>query len=257
MKYLAILIATMTFVGCSGDNPDEVKQPTTEPTDAPAGDLKSVVKRHIQSDLDLTAADDYDWKMIPHELTGDDSVDYLVTVNLMERAIKEAIDLNRVERMQEMGYMGYYNYLFFVDGATKEITEGVVIPSSPMYRLRVAFDTILGTPKSDFTVDYRVRNMHRRRFMTIENGKINELFQAVIFDGLGTEEAVAFSVRYENGTLNDYNDIVEYEATMERKIIPNLDSTYAYEPMITPTDREIRRWHYAPGAGKYFIKKEE
>ena len=126
-------------------------------------------------------------------------------------------------------------------------------PLRPMYKLDIQFESILGTGQTDFYVDYRVRNMQRRKFYTVTNGKTKEICQAVIFDGLGTAQNVAYDIQLEPGTVNDFNDIVEYEAELEQIIIPNMDSTYAYQPTITPTRNEVRRWHFAPSQGKYFM----
>lgn len=253
MKYWLIITSLLILVACDSEDSPKERSKTPEKEQEAPGKSEAGIERHIQSKLNLTAADKYDLITYQQELNGDDSIDLLITVNLLDRAINEAIAKDRVERMEEMGYMGYYNYVFFVDGATKEISDGVVIPSSPMYSLKVNFEQILGTPKMDFTLDYRVRNMQRRKFMTIENKEIAEVCQAVIFDGFGTSETVAYDIRYEEGTFNDFNDIVEYDAELDEQTIVNLDSTYYYEPAIVPTDVEVRRWHYSPGAGKYFL----
>jgi len=257
MKNLLIITGLLILAACgSQEVPEKPLEKKKKKTEAP-GKTSAGIERYIQTKLDLTTADKYDLVTYEQELTGDDSTDLIITVNLLDRALNEAVKLNREERMKEMGYMGYYNYVFFVDGETKEISEGFVVPSSPMYPLKVNFEKVLGTPKMDVTIDYRVRNMQRRKFLTVTNNQLVEVCQAVIFDGFGTSETVAYDIRYEEGTFNDFNDIVEYRAELDNRIIPNLDSTYYFDPAVIPTDNEVRRWHYSPGQGKYFLVQKD
>lgn len=257
MKYWLIFTGFIFLTAC-----DQTEQKVTGPKPKADKketkmDLKSKAAQHIKGQLKLTGADKFDTTWYSHDITGDGTKDYIITVNLLDRALNEAIAQNKQEKMEEMGYMGYFNHFFFVDGATEEISDAVVVPSSPMYQLDVTFADVLGVGRTDFYVDYRVRNMQRRKFYTTRNNAmVKEVYQSVIFDGLGTEKTVAYDVRLEEGTLNDFNDIVEYEAKLEDTIIPNLDSTYSYTPTITPTDNEIRRWHYTPVQGKYFMVKK-
>lgn len=242
------------MVGCSAESTPSEGVKTTDKQEDENLSMDQKVRRHIQSTLKLTAADPYELAQFSQDLNDDDSLDVIFTVNLMDRAIKESIQSGRPEKYVEMGYMGYYNYIFFMDGKTKELSEPIVVPSSPMFPLEIAFTKVLGTANTDFTVDYRVRNMQRRRFYTIENRKPREVCQAVIFDGLGTPKRVAFDIQFEESEVTAFNDIVEYEATLESTIIPNLDSTYTYIPKITPTNKEVRRWYYSPSQGKYFTQ---
>lgn len=254
MKHWLILIGIGLTVGCTTapDSQNNSKPPDKQKDKNIPLDQK--VRRHIQSSLKLTAADSYELAQFSQDLNDDDSLDVIFTVNLMDRALKESIQSGRPEKYAEMGYMGYYNYIFFMDGKTKKISEPFVVPSSPMFPLEINFTKILGTANVDFTVDYRVRNMQRRRFCTIENGKPKEVCQAVIFDGLGTSQRLAYDIQLEESQLTAFNDIVEYEAILEPIIIPNMDSTYTYKPSITPTKKEVRRWYYSASQGKYFTQ---
>ncbi len=257
MKHWMILIGIGLMMGCTS-TPEEVKNgKTTDNQTKETISLEQKIQRHVQVQLNLTAADKYDLQQFTADLNEDDSSDVIITVNLLDRAIKESIKSGRPEKYAEMGFMGYYNYFFFMDGRTKEISKPVVVPSSPMYPLKISFTNILGTSATDFTVDYRVRNMQRRRFFTLQNGVPREVCQAVIFDGLGTPNNIAYDIQFEESDLTDFNDIVEYQAILEPIIIPNLDSSYYYEPKITPTTTEIRRWYYSPSQGKYYTEVSE
>ncbi|MDB2656837.1 hypothetical protein N9Y60_02150 [Crocinitomicaceae bacterium] len=252
MKYWLIVTGLIFLTACVDK---ESETPTEKPKtggEIEANDLETKVALKIKSQLNITAADKFDSTWYKQDLNGDGQDDYLITVNQLDRALNEALAKDKVEKMQEVGYMGYYNHFFFVDGASEEVSDGIVVPSSPMFKLVLAFDKILGTDQTDFYVDYRVRNMQRRKFYTIQQAQPREVCQAVIFDRFGTENTVAYDVRIEKGTMNDFNDIVEYEAQLEEMIVPNLDSTYYYSPTIIPSDKEFRRWHYSPNARKYY-----
>ena len=253
MKYWIIPFIALSIVGCTDNGKPESTEQEFDSEEVKSLPLNQRIRRHVQNDLGLTAADKYELETYEKDLNGDDLPDLVITVNLLDRALNEANKSGRPDKAAELGYMGYYNYVFFMDGLSEEISDGVVVPSSPMYELKVDFVKILGTSNTDFTIDYRVRNMQRRKFFTVRSGKPIEVCQAVIFDGLGTPNTEAYDIRYEKGTVNNYNDIVEYEAKLEEIIIPNLDSTYYYEPIVTPTDKEIRRWHFSPTQYKYYI----
>lgn len=253
MKYWLIVSGLLLLTACADEKENSVAVKPKSSGDVDSYDLKTKVGLTIKSQLNITAADKFDSTWHKQDLNGDGQDDYLITVNQLDRALNEAIAQKKVEKMKEVGYMGYFNHFFFVDGVTEKISDGIVVPSSPMFQLDVHFDKILGTDQMDFYVDYRVRNMQRRKFYTISKGVPREVCQSVVFDLFGTENAVAYDIRFEKGTFNDFNDIVEYEGKLENQIIPNLDSTYYYTPKVIPTDKEIRRWHYSPNYEKYFL----
>ncbi|MCR9174075.1 MAG: hypothetical protein NXI10_16355 [bacterium] len=256
MKYWLIFTGLIFLAACSSENNDEVSEkPASDKVDEPT-DLRTKIDVKIKSQLKITAADKFDSTWYKRDLNGDGQDDYLITINQLDRALNEAIAEQKVEKMKEVGYMGYFNHFFFVDGITEHVSDGIVVPSSPMFPLKVTFEKVLGTDQMDFYVDYRVRNMQRRKFYTISQSNPREVCQAVIFDRFGTENSVAYDIRIEEGTLNSYNDIVEYQAQLEDMIVPNLDSTYYYSPKIIPTEKEVRRWHYSPSARKYFMVKK-
>ena len=255
MKQLVIIFGMVVLSSCGDKTAESEESKSNDKQEVKDIPNDQKITRHIQTDLNLTAANKYSVKKFKADLNGDDIEDVIITVNLLERALNEGIRTGRAEKMAEMGYMGYYNYLYFMDGLTKEISPGEVVASSPMFQLDVNFEKILGGPNKDFTVDYRVRNMQRRKFFTILGGRPVEVCQAIIFDGLGTPNTEAYHIEYEDGTVNDYNDIVEYEATLEDMEIINLDSSYYFIPTITSTGKEHRRWHYSPSQRKYFTVK--
>ncbi|XOV68638.1 MAG: hypothetical protein ACFHU9_05545 [Fluviicola sp.] len=256
MKYWLIVTGVIFLGACTDENVEVTNDKPNKNKEIESNDLRTKVAVKIKSQLKITGADTFDSTWYSQDLNGDGQEDYLITVNQLDRALNEAIEQKKVEKMKELGYMGYFNHFFFVDGVTEKVSDGVVVPSSPMFKLDVHFEKVLGTDRMDFYVDYRVRNMQRRKFFTIQQNTPREVCQAVIFDRFGTETPVAYDVRIEPGTRNEFNDIVEYEAELERMIVPNLDSTYYYTPKIIPSDKEIRRWHYSPQYRKYYMDKQ-
>lgn len=253
MKHWILFIGLGVLISCSTDQPGTGNSKNTENQKVESLSVSEKMDRHIKSDLKLNASDKYDVEIFESEISGDDSIDYIITVNLLDRALNEAIQSGKQAKMAEMGYMGYYNYIYYMDGATKKITPGIAIASSPMFPLEVEFTPILEDSRNDFTIDYRVRNMQRRKYFAIAGENPVEVCQAVIFDGLGTPEATAFDVRIEPGTVNSFQDIVEYEATLEAVTFESLKESYGFHPKITPGTVEVRRWHFSPQQGKYYI----
>src|SRR5690606_10100100 len=114
--------------------------------------------RHIEGNLSIPRTEKYSYKIYKERLNDDDSLDYIITVNRLQKALDEAIESNNIAKRAEMGYMGNFNYFFYMDGLTKEITTAVAVPSSPYAELEVTFDHIKTEAYFDFMVDLRIRN---------------------------------------------------------------------------------------------------
>jgi len=209
MKYWLILTGLIFLTACADEKEDIPTEKPKTGGEVEATDLKTKVALKIKGQLNITAADKFDSTWYTQDLNGDGQDDYIITVNQLDRALNEAIAKNKVDKMKEVGYMGYYNHFFFVDGLTEDVSEGIVVPSSPMFQLVLSFDKILGNGQMDFYIDYRVRNMQRRKFYTIQQNNPREVCQSVIFDQFGTENSIAYDVRIEQGSVNAFNDIVE------------------------------------------------
>jgi hypothetical protein len=250
MKNLSYLLIVFTFIGCT-EEPESPQTPEVQPVEKLSQDEE--MKRHITTQLNINALENYTLNVFKEEINGDDSTDWIITVNLLDRAINEAIALKKEAKMAELGYVGNYNYIFYMDGSTKKITPPIVIPSSAHSKLQVDFVNITSERKKDFTVDFRVRNMGRRKFFTINNNVPHEMYQSDLFTGIGQEENSALYIELEPGTYAKEKDIVEYEGILETIEVNDPKELYNITPKITKTEKEVRRWHFSPTRKQYFI----
>lgn len=72
--------------------------------------LEQKIVRHIEGNLSILGTEKYSYKIFSEHLNGDDSIDYVITVNMLERALEKAIESGKVAQRAEVGYMGKYNY---------------------------------------------------------------------------------------------------------------------------------------------------
>jgi hypothetical protein len=255
MKYFFFILISISFISCDSTKNDEDPLKTDKPDDAPVGTLEEQMTRKIRSELNISAIEKYDLKIYKEELNRDDSTDWIITVNLKDRAINEAIKSGKTAKMAEIGFLGNYNYFFFVDGKTKELSDGVVVPSSAKAELIIGFENITSQEHKDFVVDYKIRNSRRRRFYMINYKSPLQVCENVIFYNLGLEgkETESYVIEYVNHASNGSNDIVVYEGLLDQIKFESPEDVYDVVPEITATERIDRVWHYSPSQKKYYM----
>lgn len=259
MKYLLLFLIAFSLGACS--NPEDGENPTESGTKETVedGTVEEQMMRHIKSKLKINAVEKFDLEVYKAELTQDDSTDWIITINLLDRALNEAATSNREKQMGAVGYMGHYNYFFFMDGATKKISEAVVAPSSAYAGLIVAFENITSDTKKDFTIDLKIRNSRRRLFYTIKDGTPFQVCEEVIFYNYGKEDSETQStvIEFEEIEGSSVKNIAVYEGVLEQTSFENKNDVYDADPTITSNGKMIRRWYLDPRFGKYYMKKGE
>ncbi|NRA12322.1 MAG: hypothetical protein HRT57_10245 [Crocinitomicaceae bacterium] len=257
MKYLFFILISISFISCETTKNNEDPLKTDKPVDAPIGTLDEQMTRHIRSELKITAIEKYDIKVYKEELNRDDSTDWIITVNLKDRAINNAVKDNKTAKMVELGFMGNYNYFFYMDGKTKTFSKAVVVPSSAKGELIIGFEHITSQIHYDFVVDYKIRNSRRRRFYTINNDRPLQVCENVIYYNLGLEgkETESYVIEYENHESNSSNDIFVYEGTLDQIKLEARDDIYDVVPEIKNTGRVAHVWHYSAQRKMYYMDK--
>ena len=197
-----------------------------------------------------------DYQIYQENLDGDDSLDAIITVNLLDRAVDEAISSGKVAKRAAIGYMGNYNYIIYRDGFTGEFSSAMAIASSPKAKLKVSFEHVRSETQKDILVDSRVLNAGYRDYFTVTNGHPLRVNQVKLFDGMGTKEAIAFVVNYEPGMISAAKDIVVYDGIFSNPTFAQTDDVYSFEPKVTKTDVIHERWFFNPDDMKYYLKKE-
>ncbi len=260
MKYFWIL-TLVVLASCtdteipeepSAFNPEENKKDPYEGLSK-----KEAIELHIRRELSITADKPLDYEIFEENCDGDDSLDAIITVNLLDRAVDEAIASENVAKRAAIGYMGKYNFIIYRDGFTGKMSPAKSVPSSPKAHLSISFENIRSEKQKDILVDYRILNAAYRNFFTITNGQLTQTNQIKLFDGLGTPEAVAFYVDYEPGMISSAKNIVTYVGKFENPTFTNPDDVYTFDLDVTKTDKLNELWFFNPETMKYYLKLDE
>lgn len=253
MKHLIFPALLLLIISCTESVPEDLVEP--EVIDQTQLSDEELIKRNVESRLSIKGNEDYSLNVFEGKINGDETPDKVITVNLLDRALKEAIESGNVVKRAELGYMGSYNYLFFMDGDTKEITEPIAVASSPHAKLNVHFENVRTDAYQDIMVDFRVRNSCFRRFYTMINNQPRQTFEMKIFDGLGTSITEAYYPRFEKGSYSLAKDIVVYKGILEDMTFDDPMGIYSANPEIKETNVVERRWFYNDHERKYFTEK--
>lgn len=257
MKYFLIL-CLFALTACTGtEKPDTQKDvdPEIENKDPFEGlSMKDAVELQIRRELSISADEPIDYQIYEEDCDGDGNVDAVITVNLLNRAVDDAIKSGRVAKMASLGYMGNYNFLIYRDGFSGKFSSTTTIASSPKAKLKVTFESILSDNRKDILVDYRILNAAFRNFYTVSNGHPLRVNQVKLFDKLGTKDAVAFAIEYEPGLISSSKDINVYEGTFSNPTFALPDDVYLFEPKVTKTSTLLEHWFFNPNDKKYYLK---
>lgn len=256
MKYNLLFGIFIFLISC--EEPPKKESDFFENIEKKQDDYKSIeekIVRHIEGNLSIPRTEKYSYKIYKERLNDDDSLDYIITVNRLQKALDEAIESNNIAKRAEMGYMGNFNYFFYMDGLTKEITPAIAVPSSPYAELEVIFDHIKTEAYFDFMIDFRIRNSKFRRFYTVIDDTPRQTFEAKIFDRLGETNPEAYIVKFVPGSFSLAKDIWIYKGILENVKVNSPNDVYAINPKITPTEELERKWFFSDTQNKYFTEK--
>lgn len=252
----SVLVTQFLMVSCE----DEVKEPTPLEKEDHTEDLiktsEAAFRRHAEAQLRITGTEKYDLAIYKDQLNADDSIDYIITVNLLDRAKDNAIKENTTVSSASFGFRGRYNYFFFMDGASKNITSPIVVPSSAMAPLKVTFDNITSPAYKDIIIDYRIGNSCFRDYFSVHNKIPIMVSKADIFMNLGESDQEVFYIQHEPSDITIANNIVIYKGKAETPTFNDPDAIYKYSPTITKTDEIVRTWYFSPRHNKYYIPQD-
>lgn len=254
MKLIYLFIISAFIVGCSEDSGvTSKKEETNTPKKSPT--VEEMLIRQAEGELGIPANEKYTSKIYSEELNGDDSLDYIFTVNRLDHALNKAIESGNVAQRAEMGYTGNYNYIFYMDGATKEISPAILVASSAHGQLEISFENVKTEAYKDILVDFRIRNSKFRRYLSVTNKIPRQTFEMIIFDHLGTPEAIGYSIDYGPGSYSLSKDILIYKAKIEPLEFNDPMEAFTANPMIESTGELERLWFFNDYQNKYYTKK--
>lgn len=264
MKEKLLFLAFFGFMvyGCdtqdeeTGENP--VDQITSNGNKENKGKkTKEELIRNIENQLKILPTEDYIINFYEESLDTDDEIDQVITVNLLNRAIKEAQAKNSVENRKKTGYVGNFNFFFFVDGKTGTITSPIAVPSSPHFKLLVSFDYLTSPTHKDIIVDFRIRRSQYRQYYTIKERAPFQVAESEVFENIGEDSLRVYSVQLEEMPNELWKSIAVYQASGSTKKIEQLEDSYSYTPEIKKSNTLIRRWYFSPQYLKYYLRKDE
>lgn len=255
MKYLYYSIILLIAFSCNSDNPSDTKNKNDVSVAIETTEQR--ITRHIEANLKIPATEKYSYEIFKGEINGDDSIDYIIAVNRLDYAINEAIDRGRMAKSASSGFMGSFNFIFYMNGDTKNISNAITVPSSAKGKLKVSFENIRSEAYKDIMVDFKLDNASFRRFFALYDERIREIFDIMVYDGLGDIENHAISIEFSQGSYSLVKDILIYTGELEKVKFDDPEKVYSYYPEIKKTDLLERRWFFNPKQRKYYTKKDQ
>jgi hypothetical protein len=207
-------------------------------------------KREIESKLQIPVNEKYTYKIYKDFLNLDDVKDAVITVNRLDYAIAEAAKSENSAQIAEAGYTGNYNFFFFYDGKTDQISNPIAVASSPQVPLEVKLENLQSEFFKDITVTYHIRNSAFKNYYLMSNGNIQLMFQWKLFDAIGTNTPEANYLEYEKGSYNEFKDIIIYKGKI-KNYSPVVKDIYNYHPVIEKEGEKIYRFFFDKRTLKY------
>ena len=269
MKLISFVMLCSLLLSCSSGsnrqspepNKDEntdifgneiVNQPVNQPNllDSTEQYLNDVIDLHCRKTLFISEKENYEIMLFKEYLNQDSIIDAIITINRLAFAKQKAQESEQPIKAKEIGYMGPFNAFYFYNGATNQISNPIVVPSSPLVNLKINFENISNNEYKDVLVDYRIRNSSTRQVYFLYGMVPSLVFEHTIFDELGTNNKVAYSFNYKPGTQSEIKNILLTQGKIKR--IPSQSDLFTFEPEIINTKKTVQEFFFIPGQGKYF-----
>jgi hypothetical protein len=216
--------------------------------------LEERAKRHVESNLSISATEKYTLSIYRENLDGDDKEDAIISVNRLQFAMDEAVQNGNVAKRAELAYMGNYNYIFYYDGGLNKISPPIAIPSTPQKPLNVTFANISSDDYKDLLIDFRIRNSSFKDVFTVSNHTPRRIFQWKNFDGIGGGSKEAFVLEFKPSASLPQKEIYIYTADFNE---PNGQfDPLTYEPELKKSTELAHRFFYFAKEGKYVTEKK-
>ncbi|MCC6702037.1 MAG: hypothetical protein IT221_10965 [Fluviicola sp.] len=251
LHYFILPLLGLFFIACSGDgdSTELVEKGKDSEENIP---FEARMKRDIEAALEIPATEKYSLKIYRSHLNADTILDAIVTVNRLNFAIDEAIRMKKEAKAAELGYMGNYNFFFYYDGKTKNLSVPLPVPSSPGRELDVAFKPIVSPIKNDVIIDYRIRNSGWRSYFTVMNETdLLLVFQWKRFDKVGEEQPEAILHNLEESKAGIGKDIVIYQSEIDGYNPTKVGDIYKYDPTISKKGKLEYTFFFDPRIAKY------
>ena len=272
MKLVSFVMLCTLLLSCSSEsdsknpepNKDEntdifgneiVNQPVNQPNllDSTEQYLNDVIDLHCRKTLFISEEENYEIMVFKEYLNQDSIIDAIITINRLDFAKQKAQESEKPIKAKEIGYMGPFNAFYFYNGATNQISNPIVVPSSPLVNLKINFENISNNEYKDILVDYRIRNSSTRQVYFLYGMVPSLVFEHTIFDELGTNNEVAYTFNFKTGTQSEIKNILLTQGQVKQ--IPKKSDLFTFEPEILNTNETFQEFFFLPNQGKYFSLK--
>ena len=254
MQKLLFILVPAVLLSCGGDPSSTDQQEEVVQIATAYQSPEQIAERHVEADLKIPGNEEYQMKLYAENLNGDDSLDYIITVNRFDKAMTDAVLSGKTAKMAEIGYTGNHNYFYFMDGATKSISSVMPIGSSPFSELDVSFEYITTGDHKDFMIDYHILDSYFRNYYTIVNNIPDEILRSELFLRLGTAKEKGYAIEFIPGEA-EARDVIVYEAEIGDYNIEKPEDVYVANPKRVKTDKVALHWKYNPSSGNYYLKQ--
>jgi hypothetical protein len=223
LYFVIILLLTTLFFSCDESiNEEEVptnKKNTTKNIKTVFDhDFEAYIRRKIETELQINAAEKYDLKIHIAQLDKDTISDAVILVNREQHALDRMKKEGKEKLLKNRGYTARENYVFVFKGSSSKLLITPPIGSSIFHPLEVFFEEITTPGQNDFWVEYRFRNSLFRNYYTLKGETLFLTLNCPVFDKIGEKEPEVYSIEHRKVETRLGKDIVIYEG-----YIPNYD----------------------------------
>lgn len=230
-KYFGIVGLLFLMFSCSfNETTDEKPVVEVEGYDYAKEMSESYIKRQIESNLQISAAEDYDVEITYTYINPDTIKDALILVNRKDYALTHVKNSSTERFFEKTGETGPYNYVFVKIGGKKNIISTTPVGSNINYNLKATFLELTSKAYKDFYVEYRIRNSLQRNYYTVRNNTIYLTFSCPVFDQIGEEKPRVYDIRHESSSVRLSKDIAMYHAKIKDYNPNEITAPFHYEP---------------------------
>lgn len=237
-------LAGILFYSCEEgilDGRDNLKKETFTKTKVSVfdTDFEQYIRRKIEAELEINAAEKYDFQIKIAHLDKDTVSDAVILVNREQFAQNRIKKEGKEKFFKSSGYTAKENYIFVFKGITSKILTIPPIGSSVFHPLEVYFEEITAPGQNDFYVTYRFRNSLFRNYYTLRGETLYLTLNCPVYDKIGESEPEVYFIEHRNVETRIAKDIVIYEGLIPNYTPSKIEDPYNYTPEEIKSKDEI------------------
>ncbi|MCO5268162.1 MAG: hypothetical protein M9897_04620 [Brumimicrobium sp.] len=246
-RYIIIFFIVLLVVGC--DSNTKVKE--ADKVIVTIGG-EEYIRRKIESKLQISSVEKYDIQLFSEYLNEDTLKDVLILVNRKDFAFQHAKANKSEVFFEKTIFTAPYNYVFVLMGGDKELISTTPIGSNVNYPLNIHFLKLTSEAKTDFYIEYRVRNSLYRNYYTLKKDQLYLTFNCPVFDEIGRNHPKVYEIEHAKSKVRIAKDIALYQGELEGYNPKSISDTNYYTPQgILRTDSLVAYFIFNEKIMKY------